>query len=180
MVTLGPCNSLCVGSFCICWPLCLYLWLHSNPPPPETSWGLQPLQVNPSEGPWPSLASLCALWDLTSGVWPGEWDSHPRASTPGSPIFTCYHSLSLQGSDFPLKRRPQLFFFCILRNTEEAGAVQLHLGEILGTGLFGVLKPLRAFNTQKQFYIHLFIYLFSIFILTNTVIIVTKIKFLNY
>ncbi|TEA31663.1 hypothetical protein DBR06_SOUSAS23910020, partial [Sousa chinensis] len=33
-------------------------------------------------------------------------------------------------------------------NTEEAGAVKLCLGENLPTGLFGVMEPLTAFNTQ--------------------------------
>eukprot|EP00069_Balaena_mysticetus_P022547 bmy_03330T0 len=32
--------------------------------------------------------------------------------------------------------------------TIEAGAVKLYLGENLRTGLFGVVEPLTAFNTQ--------------------------------
>lgn len=44
--------------------------------------------------------------------------------------------------------RTSTFFFCILINTEEAGAVKLYLGENLRTGLFGVVEPLTAFNTR--------------------------------
>ena len=57
------------------------------------------------------------------------------------------------------------FFSLILINTEEAGAVQLYLGEILRTGFFGVVEPLTAFKTRLV--INCFVYLFPVFISTN-------------
>ena len=65
----------------------------------------------------------------------------------GGPVYMCFHALSLQESGLPLKMITCTFFFCILINTEEAGAVKLYLGENLRTGLFGVVEPLTAFNT---------------------------------
>ena len=65
-----------------------------------------------------------------------------------APVYMCSHPLSLQGSDWPSKMITSTLFFCILINSEEVGAVKLYVGGNLNTGLFGVVKPLTAFNTQ--------------------------------
>ena len=82
-----------------------------------------------------------------------------------APVHMCFHPLSLQGPDLPLKMITSTSFYCILINTEEAGAVKLYLGENLRAGLFGVVEPLTAFSTQLV--INCFVYLFSVFISTN-------------
>lgn len=48
---------------------------------------------------------------------------------------------------FDIKKQPLLFFFCILINTEEGGAVTIYLRDNLGTGLSGVVESLPTFNT---------------------------------
>lgn len=48
---------------------------------------------------------------------------------PSEPLSTCAFTPSAcKGSDLPLKMITSTFFFCILINTEEAGAVKLYLG----------------------------------------------------
>lgn len=83
----------------------------------ETGWWLRPALTDPSGGrPRLSLGSawhsglLRADWGLTSRSAGGR-AGHPRASAPGAPVYMCFHSLSLQGSDLPSKRRPLLFSF---------------------------------------------------------------------
>lgn len=66
---------------------------------------------------------------------------------------------------FGIETTTSTVFFCILINTEEAGAVQLYLGEVPRIDLFGVVEPLTAFNTRLV--INCFVYLFSVFISTN-------------
>lgn len=162
-------------SVCAC--ICAYVAAQ------EMGWRLQPPFSDPLEEPRPFLGSAWALWLERPG-----WSGRPAApllacsglsgvSPAGvrvvilepqplrAPVYMCFHSLSLQGSDLPLKMITSTFFFCILINTEEAGAVKLYLGENLRAGLFGVVEPLTAFNTQLV--INCFVYLFSVFISTN-------------
>lgn len=151
--------------------MCLCLCLHSGPgdgleaaapalrPPGETpafSWV--------STGTWVRTLSLACPGP--SGVSPAGAQAVTLEPQPlRAPVYMCFHPLSLQGSDLPSKMRTSTFFFCILINTEEAGAVKLYLGENLRTGLFGVVEPLTAFNTRLV--INCFVYLFSVFISTN-------------
>lgn len=162
-------------SVCAC--ICAYMAAQ------EVGWRLQPPFSDPLEEPRPFLGSAWALW-LERPGWSGS-PAVPLLACSGlsgvspagvrvvilepqplrAPVYMCFHSLSLQGSDLPLKMITSTFFFCILINTEEAGAVKLYLGENLRTGLFGVVEPLTAFNTQLV--INCFVYLFSVFISTN-------------
>ena len=103
---------------------------------------------------------LWALWGPTT-AWAQVVILEPQPL--GAPVYMCFHSLSLQGSDLPSKIT-STFFFCILINTKEAGAVNLYLGENLRTGLLGVAEPLTAFNTQL---VISFVHLFSVFISTD-------------
>lgn len=58
----------------------------------------------------------------------GPLQTHRSRSTPIS-MCEVASSLSLQGSDLPSKKTTSTFFFCILINTEEAGAVKFILGK---------------------------------------------------
>lgn len=101
------------------------------------------------------------------GGWAGGCGHHSQGPQ-GDPRSPRPHVLSLPQPArvrFATETTTSTFFFRILINTEEAGAVQLYLGEILRTGLFGVVEPLTAFNTQLV--INCFVYLFSVFISTN-------------
>lgn len=138
----------------------------------EMGWGLHHRSRTPSEGPRPPWGQcghsgfLWAAWGLTSRSAGGQ-ASHPSTSAP-SPRRPGLHVLSLPQPArvrFAIKTTTSTVFFCILINTEEAGAVQLYLGEVLRTGLFGVVEPLTAFNTRLV--INCFVYLFSVFISTN-------------
>ena len=162
-------------SVCAC--ICAYMAAQ------EMGWRLQPPFSEPLEEPRAFLGSAWALWLGRPG-----WSRSPAApllacsglsgvSPAGvrvvilepqplrAPVHMCFHPLSLQGPDLPLKMITSTSFFCILINTEEAGAVKLYLGENLRAGLFGVVEPLTAFSTQLV--INCFVYLFSVFISTN-------------
>uniref|UniRef100_A0A8C8W992 Uncharacterized protein n=1 Tax=Panthera leo TaxID=9689 RepID=A0A8C8W992_PANLE len=104
--------------------------------------------------------------------WLSNQLQNQKAAPPPPP-----HVLSLPqpaGVRFANETTTLTFFSLILINTEEAGAFQLYLGEILRTGLFGVVEPLTAFNTRLV--INCFVYLFPVFISTSTVIIATKVS----
>ena len=132
---------------------------------------------NPLEESQPFLESTWALWlersgwsgslavpllacSGLSGVSPAEaWVVILEPQPLGAPVYMGFHFLSPQGSDLPSKMISSTFFFCILINTEEAGAVKFYLGENLRTGLFGVVEPLTAFNTRlviKSYQIYIF------------------------
>lgn len=168
-------------------PIAFVLVLVLTPPPRGWAGGCGHCS-GPSEGPQISLGSAWVLWWDHSGqsgslVVPthvcslqGVWVSPAGAqadgwwvileSSPLEPPSTCAFTPSAcKGQICHQKRQPLLFFFCILINTEEAGAVKLYLEENLKTGLSGVVEPLTAFNTQLV--INCFVYLFSVFISTN-------------
>lgn len=168
-------------------PIAFVLVLVLTPPPRGWAWGCGHCS-GPLEGPQISLGSAWVLWWDHSGqsgslVVPthvcslqGVWVSPAGAqadgwrvileSSPLEPPSTCAFTPSAcKGQICHQKRQPLLFFFCILINTEEAGAVKLYLEENLKTGLSGVVEPLTAFNTQLV--INCFVYLFSVFISTN-------------
>lgn len=111
-------------------------------------WGLWPAALGPLAGTqaflwvsmagklWPGGRVLPAIPRLTPG-WLGLTSRsvggqaglvilEPRP--PWSTRYMCFHSLRLQGSDLPSKTTTSTFFFCILINTEEAGAVKLYFG----------------------------------------------------
>lgn len=162
-------------SVCAC--ICAYMAAQ------EMGWRLQPPFSEPLEEPRAFLGSAWALW-LGRPGWSGS-PAAPLLACSGlsgvspagvrvvilepqplrAPVHMCFHPLSLQGPDLPLKMITSTSFFCILINTEEAGAVKLYLGENLRAGLFGVVEPLTAFSTQLI--INCFVYLFSVFISTN-------------
>lgn len=104
---------------------------------------------------------------------------HYRPTSWSTPISMCEvaSSLSLQGSDLPSK--DDLYFFLLYfdKTLKKLELLNLSWGN-LRTGLFGVVEPLTAFNTQLV--INCFVYLFSVFISTSTVIIAIRIKSLNY
>ena len=113
-----------------------------------------------------TLQSPClpALGSLGSHQRERGWSS--LSPSPSEPLSTCAFTPSAyKGQICHRKMISSTVFFCILINTEEAGAVKLYLGENLRTGLFGVVEPLTAFNTQLV--INCFVYLFSVFISTN-------------
>ena len=157
-----PSDWLCLGSSHTPLRFCLYLCSHGRP---GDGLELQPLLPDPLEEPQPFLESTWAPWlehsgwsgspavpllacSGLSGVSPaGAWVVILEPQPLGAPVYMCFHALSLQESGLPLKMITCTFFFCILINTEEAGAVKLYLGENLRTGLFGVVEPLTAFNT---------------------------------
>ena len=94
-------------------------------PPPwlACNWSGSPFPV-PTRTCWPKSGShqqdLVQSWVSWSTL-----DHSPRA--PPTSMCEVASSLSLQGSDLPSEKMTSTFFFCILINTEEAGAV--YLGE---------------------------------------------------
>lgn len=136
-------------SVCAC--ICAYMAAQ------EMGWRLQPPFSEPLEEPRAFLGSAWALW-LGRPGWSGS-PAAPLLACSGlsgvspagvrvvilepqplrAPVHMCFHPLSLQGPDLPLKMITSTSFFCILINTEEAGAVKLYLGENLRAGLFGVV-----------------------------------------
>ena len=162
-------------SVCAC--ICAYMAVQ------EMGWRLQLLLSDPLEEPQPFLGSAWALWLERSGLSGSPavpllacsglsrfhqqergWSS--LSPSPSEPLSTCAFTPSAcKGRICHRKMITSTFFFCILINTEEAGAVKLYLGENFRTGLFGVVEPLTAFRTQLV--IKCFVYLFSVFISTN-------------
>lgn len=97
---------------------------HPHPCPVQLEW--QPLFSVPTH-------TLAKVWVSPAGArasWVG-WstpDHNPRAPPP--PCCKAASSLSLEGSDLPSEKTTSTFFFCILINTEEAGAVKFILGKL--------------------------------------------------